>query len=191
MGTDGICDEVCCTQKPCLSSLLLHLSSANIVPSTPSGFSAPRSQSSAGLAAPCFCVQKVQTQIPEHIYSGEHPHPLSGTIHTNLLKYYTTTPSPAPTHHPPSSQTAFSRTCPLSRRPVSEDMAQTMERQGAGKTIKRPPCACTESEAFRLTVRRQPGIAASGSSLPPLYTTYVRVRASAGKAAWALPPSSA
>ena len=84
----------------------------------------------------------------------------------------------------------FSRTCPLNRRPVSEDMAQTMERQGAGKTIKRSPCACTEGEAFRLTVRRQPGTAASGSSLLSLYTTYVRVRASAGKAAWVPPPSS-
>ena len=69
-------------------------------------------------------------------------------------------------------------------------MAQTMERQGAGKTIKRPPCACTEGEAFRLTVRRQPGTAVSGSPLLSLYTSYVRVRASARKAAWALPPSS-
>ncbi|HIW58402.1 MAG TPA: hypothetical protein H9880_00675 [Candidatus Anaerobutyricum avicola] len=44
-------------------------------------------------------------------------------------------------------------------------MTQTMEKQGAGKTIKRLPCACTEGEAFRLTVRRQPGTAVSGSSL--------------------------
>ena len=81
------------------------------------------------------------------------------------------------------------RTCPLNRRPVSEDMAQTTERQGAGKTIKRPPCACTEGEAFRLTVRRQPGTAISGFSLLSLYTTNVRVRVSADKAVWALPPS--
>ena len=57
------------------------------------------------------------------------------------------------------------RPCPLNRRPVKEDMTQTMEKQGAGKTIKRLPCACTEGEAFRLTVRRQPGTAVSGSSL--------------------------
>ena len=101
----------------------------------------------------------------------------------NSISFQQTTSSSLPRRR-------FSRTCPLNRRPVSEDMAQTMERQGAGKTIKRSPCACTEGEAFRLTVRRQPGTAASGSSLLSLYTTYVRVRASAGKAAWALPPSS-
>ena len=84
----------------------------------------------------------------------------------------------------------FTRTCPLNRRPVSEGMAQTIERQGAGKTIKRSPCACTEGEAFRLTVRRQPGTAISGSSLLSLYPIYVRVRVSAGKAAWAPLPSS-
>ena len=65
-GTDGICDGIFFTQKPCLPSLLLHFTSANTVLSTPSGCSAPRSQSSAGLAAPCFCVQKNQTQIPDY-----------------------------------------------------------------------------------------------------------------------------
>ena len=94
-------------------------------------------------------------------------------------------------HRPATSQTAYYAPISFGHRPVKEDMTQTMEKQGAGKTIKRLPCACTEGEAFRLTVRRQPGTAISGSSLLSLYTTYVRVRVSAGKAAWALPPSFA
>ena len=30
-GTDGMCDGVCFTQKPCLSSRLLHFTSANTI----------------------------------------------------------------------------------------------------------------------------------------------------------------
>ena len=103
---NGICDGVCCTQKPCLPSRLLHLTSANIVPPTPSGFSAPRSQSSAGLAAPCFCVQKVQTQIPEHICPKNIRQPLSGIVQPRSAEILHHCFSVSE-QHPPISQTAF------------------------------------------------------------------------------------
>ena len=206
---DGICDGVCFTQKPCLPSRLLHFTSANTVLSATSGFSAPRSQSSAGLAAFCFCVQIVRAQIPVRCISQIilQNHPIQPTgwqkevfqptistyclfcppasvvplsymefwersegkcIHKDLCRYSPEISQFHPRHQHtilPSPRRRFTRTCPLNRRPVSEDMAQTTERQGAGKTIKRPPCACTEGEAFRPTVRRQPGTAVSGSSL--------------------------
>ena len=85
-------------QKRCLSSRLLHFTSANTVLSTPSGFSAPRSQSSSGLAALCFCVQMDETQIPDShiprmviprdsINSGVHiGHRFSGIIQHQSLK---------------------------------------------------------------------------------------------------------
>ena len=109
----------------------------------------------------------------------------------SIFSENTTVPSPIPTHRPPISQTAFFAHMPLNRRPVSKDMAQTAEKAGSGEGKSECLVLAQKAELFTEPKRRQPGTATSGSSLLSLYTTYVRVRASAGKAAWALPPSFA
>ena len=148
--------------KQCLPSRLLHFTYANIVPSAPSGFSAPRSQSSSGLAALCFCVQMDETQIPDShnprmviprdsIYSGVYVrHRFPGMIQHKslriprhyLLEYF---------QNPPTPRRRFMRTCPLSRRPVSEDMAQTTGKQGAELGKGLPPVLARRSRPFPMT----------------------------------------
>ena len=138
METDRICDEVCFTQKRCLSSRLLHFTYANL----------------SSLPHP---------SAPRHAHSRRR----------NL-------------RHSASAYRWIKRKSLIvifSRWHIPRDSRE----RNWKKTVSR---ACTKEQAFSNDVRRQPRTAMCGSSLPPLYTTYVRVRASAGKAAWALPPSS-
>ena len=75
--------------------------------------------------------------------------------------------------------------------PACEGGHDTNYGKSRERNWKKPAsCACTKEQAFSNDVRRQPGTAISGSSLLSLYPTYVQVRASAGKAVWALLPSS-
>ena len=82
-----------------------------------------------------------------------------------------------------SPQTAFHAHMPF-EPPACERGHGINYSKRQGRNWKRPAsCACTKEQTFSNEVRRQPGTATSGSSLLSLYTTYVRVRASAGKAA--------
>ena len=89
------CRSASSTSRP---RILFHLA--------PSGCSALRSQSSAKLAAPCFCVQIVKAQIPEHICPESIRLPLSGIVQprsTEIVRHHFS----ASTQHPPNPQTAF------------------------------------------------------------------------------------
>ena len=127
MGTDEICDKVCFTQMRCLSSRPPppHVHEYRL--SAPSVYSAPRSQSSAGLAALCLCVQIDQAQIPGYqilrIISGiGFPGQFNIIPLFNMIPRNPIIPSPPVKPYPsPLPRRRFSRTCPLNRRPVSED----------------------------------------------------------------------
>ena len=116
-------------------------------------------------------------------------HRFSGIIQyqsLKILRHYLL----ASLQNPPIPQTALYAPMPFEppacERGHGTDCGKSRER----KWKKPASCACTKEQAFSSDERRQPGTAKSGSSLLSLYTTYVRERASAGKGACALPPSS-
>ena len=108
----------------------------------------------------------------------------------SIFSENTTVPSPIPTHHPPISQTAFFAHMPFEPPACERGHGPDYGKAGSGEGKSECLVLAQKAELFTEPKRRQPGTAASGSSLPSLYTTYVRVRVSAGKAARALPPSS-
>ena len=116
-------------------------------------------------------------------------HRFSGIIQyqsLKILRHYLL----ASLQNPPIPQTAFYAHMPF-EPPACERGHGTDCGKGRERKWKKPAsCACTKEQAFSSDERRQPGTAKSGSSLLSLYTTYVRERASAGKGACALPPSS-
>ena len=80
--------------------------------------------------------------------------------------------------------------CPSARRPVKEDMTQTMEKAGNGIGKGLSPVLARRSRHFPRTKGVSRALPKSSSTLLDYKLLMPELRVSAAEAAWALPPSS-